>query len=94
MSEVNVTIPTIHLNGSSAEHMLGDYRSARTAIRSAVEAVQQTAPNGRDYYVMLPGAYERALHEHRERLAALKKIDDELLAIAMGIMDQRRGERG
>ena len=45
-----VTIPTIHPNGSSKADLLAKLRTAISLIDKAIDAIRQTAPNGRDYY--------------------------------------------
>jgi hypothetical protein len=44
-------IPTVHLNGTSGEDLLDQYGSAVEAVREAIDAVCDTGPNARDYYV-------------------------------------------
>ena len=45
-----MTLPTIHLNGTDPKTLLGDAINAMDALRTAIEALDKTAPNGRDYY--------------------------------------------
>ena len=44
-------VPTIHLNGTSHDELLRQILDAKEAIRKAVEALANAAPNMRDYYV-------------------------------------------
>jgi hypothetical protein len=83
-----VLIPTVHLNGSSGEVLLDQYTTAAEAIRKALDAVCNSGPNARDYYVQGPDAALAAQREHEARLASLKRVRDELAAIAEGIQDQ------
>lgn len=71
----------MHLNGTSRERLADGYRAARHALRKAEDALQEAAPNARDYYPQGPGAYEEAAREHRERQAALSKVREELFGI-------------
>ena len=77
MSGGKLTVPTVHLNGTSKDDLLKGYSTALTAVQNAMNAVRQTTPHGRDYYVN-PGSYEIALDEHHLRLLRLNKISVEL----------------
>lgn len=81
-------IPSVHLNGTAGEVLLDQYAAAVEAVRRAIDAVCNTGPNARDYYVQGPDASLAAQREHEARIAALKKVRDELAAIAEGIQDQ------
>ncbi len=81
-------IPTVHLNGTAGEDLLDQYGSAIEAVREAIDAVCDTGPNARDYYVQGPDAGLAAQREHKARVAALKRVRDELTAIAEGVQDQ------
>ena len=81
-------IPTVHLNGSSGEVLLDQYTTAAESVRQAIDKICDAGPNARDYYVQGPDAARAAQREHEARLAALKRMRDELAAIAEGIQDQ------
>lgn len=78
----NLTLPTVHLNGSSQENLLDGYIAAMDALREAVKALQATSPNGRDYYTQGPDALPKAVKEHSARLHRLADTIHELNAIA------------
>ena len=78
----DITLPTLHLNGSSRESLLQEYITAMDALRRAVEALQKTSPNGRDYYTQGPDALPKALKEHSLRLHRLADTIHELNTIA------------
>lgn len=84
----SVQIPTLHLNGSSAETLRHQYATAIEALRQAVDATCEAAPNDRDYYVQGPGAGPAARREHEARVAALQRVRAELVTIADGIRKQ------
>jgi hypothetical protein len=42
--------PTIHPNGTTKERLLETIEGASLALKIAEEKLEQTAPNGRDYY--------------------------------------------
>jgi hypothetical protein len=75
-------LPTVHLNGTSKEQLFEDLFNALDAIRVAQEAIQKTAPNGRDYYPQSGNALQQALAQHASRIRALDTVYDELHAIA------------
>lgn len=70
--------PTIHLNGSGKRHLADTYRDANEALYQAIKALEQAAPNARDYYPQGPDAYRQASKEHAERLAKLVQIRQEI----------------
>lgn len=82
-----MTLPTIHLNGTSANDLAEGYRLALNAIDDACQALAGSGPNGRDYYPQGAGALEKALDEHSERLAALEKVKQEVLELARHCVD-------
>ena len=83
-----MTPPTIHLNGTSRESLLEGYNDAFHALHKAREALQDSAPNVRDYYVNPDaGAFARALTEHDARLEKLTAIMGEMTALADAISE-------
>lgn len=81
-------IPTVHMNGTTGEVLLDQYIVAAEAVRKALDALCDTGPNARDYYVQGPDAPLAAQREHEARVASLKRVRDDLAAIAEGIQDQ------
>ena len=81
-------IPTVHTNGTAGEALLDQYTAAAEATRKAIDALCDAGPNARDYYVQGPDAALAAQRAHEARLASLKRVRDELAAIAEGIQDQ------
>ena len=94
-----MTKPTIHLNGTGAESLLEGYRNAMEAVRDAMDKVDESAPNARDYYPQGPAAYTIARQEHDDRYMKLDAVRHELTQLAMHCNDiisernQRRAER-
>lgn len=74
-------LPTIHLNGSSPEALLDQNMAAGRAIQAALTALQAAAPNARDYYPQGGDAYATELREHTDRVAALHRINEDLLTL-------------
>ncbi|WNM70234.1 hypothetical protein [Myxococcus phage Mx1] len=84
-----LTVPTIHLNGTSAETLFEQYRTVAHALRNARQMLATAYPHGRDYY-MSPGTLEKAEVEHESRLARVSSVIAELEELAMHI---RKAER-
>lgn len=73
-----MTVPTVHLNGTSRQALLDGYQAAYEAVREAYATLQGTYPNGRDYYPQGPLAIAGAMAEHEARLAKLRTVQEEL----------------
>jgi|TARA_Y100000310_G_scaffold112057_1_gene110495 hypothetical protein len=83
-----MTPPIIHLNGTSREALTEGYIDAYHALHSAREALQETAPNARDFYVSPdPSAYTKARGEHDSRLASINMIMTEVMALAEAVSE-------
>jgi hypothetical protein len=80
-------IPTLHLNGTSRDELMTQVCDAARALQAAMEALAQMAPNGRDYYVQSPDACAQAGREHRERIAKVKEVYDEVTRLGEAILD-------
>ena len=78
-------LPTVHYNGTSKEELIKQLCHAANSIDTAFDALRQTAPNGRDYYPQGPEAFERAIIQHRDRMARLDAIKEELEAMVVAI---------
>jgi hypothetical protein len=76
-----LTMPTIHLNGSSKGMLIEGYTDAHYAIQQALEKLGQTYPNGRDFYPQGAGAIRKAEAEHEARLAKLREVQKELMEL-------------
>ncbi len=57
-------LPSIHLNGTSAEQLLEQACEAGNAVRAAIVALEAAGPNARDYYPQGDDAFTRARAEH------------------------------
>lgn len=85
---MSIITPIIHLNGDQRETLLANLQHAYTAVRSAIEALQQCSPNGRNFYPE-PGRLQKAEAQHAERMAHLDAVSRSLQAEAIAI-DQER----
>lgn len=57
---MTITLPTVHLNGTSREMLLDGYTEAYRKLIEFREAFARIECNARDYYVQGPDAYPRA----------------------------------
>jgi hypothetical protein len=71
-------VPTIHLNGTSRRDIEDQLIDAGHALRAALEALQQAAPNARDYYPQGPEAFPVAQAQHEARWLAVKGVFSEI----------------
>jgi hypothetical protein len=67
------TLPTFHLNGTSAESIFYEYHNAMKAAEALRTAVANTTCNQRDFYPQSDEAWHDAKFERAEIFA---KIDD------------------
>ena len=82
-----LSLPSIHMNGTSRGDLLEGYRAAFLAVRDASEAIAKAAPHLRDYYPQGDNAGRLAIEQHRARLQKLAEIESELETIGMHIND-------
>lgn len=69
--------PDVHLNGTAPSELLELRLNARFQLGKLQEALQQMAPNGRDYY-HTPGALKLAVEQHDRRRKSLDALLAEL----------------
>lgn len=81
-----LAVPTIHLNGTSKDELLGQVLRAATAVGEALEALREAAPNERDYYPQF-GGWKQAVEQHGARCDRLADVNEELNQLAIAIMD-------
>jgi hypothetical protein len=85
-------LPIIHPKGSGFKVLNMHYTAATRAIGMAITVLQEGRPRARDY-PMRNGAFARACEEHRQRIAALEKIQDELIEIWGSLIDPEKLKR-
>lgn len=74
--EHTIAVPTVHLNGTSAEELLKQLATAFEAATTAIIGLYHAAPNNRDYY---PTKQEnQAQTEHTIRAKTLSAVRTEL----------------
>lgn len=76
--EAPLTLPTVHLNGTSAAALGEGYRQCAHAVAKTIMALEEHRPHGRDYYPQGPDALSRAESEHRDRIRRLSSVHREL----------------
>lgn len=82
-----MTIPTIHLNGTSGQELLDQVLNACHSLNTALSALDNAAPNGRDYYTQGPAALPMAQNEHQARVTKVRGVLDEMQQLAEAIAD-------
>ncbi len=86
-SPVSLTVPTVHLNGTSREELLRQVQDAGHAVFQARDVLAKASPNARDYYPQGERAYPAARAEHDRRARALLAVEEELSQLAEAIAD-------
>ena len=86
-SPVSLTVPTVHLNGTSREELLRQVQDAWHAVWQARDALAKISPNARDYYPQGMSAFPAAVREHDRRARALLEVQEELSQLAEAIAD-------
>jgi len=81
-------VPTIHLNGTNGEELKAEYYAAFEAIEAAVEALAAATSNARDFYVQSADAYYQHKEERAEAFASLRKAQDYVEGVLVGICNQ------
>ena len=80
--KAQVTIlPTIHLNGTSAQTLTEGYSEARIAVQAAMDKLQKVEFNARDYYPQGQLAWLNAVSQRQELLNKLSTVQHELFNI-------------
>lgn len=82
-----MTVPSIHLNGTSGEELLDQATGVAQALNAALEVASVAAPNARDYYPQGDAAFTEAKREHGDRIQRLTELRDEYQALAEAIAD-------
>ena len=84
-------LPTIHLNGTSRESLRKQISEAARAVATAMVALSDMAPHGRDYYPQGDSAYLMAVKEHKARAESLRSVYNELMMMVEHVMDAGNG---
>lgn len=80
--KAQVTIlPTIHLNGTSAQMLTEGYSEARIAVYDAMKALEKVEFSHRDYYPQGQIAWLDAVRQRQELFVKLATVQHELYNI-------------
>ena len=84
-----LSIPSIHLNGTSSDELCREISDASWAIGEASRVLAKMTVHGRDHYVKVDKeSYNKARAEQEARFTALANIQAELAEIYNGIRAQ------
>jgi tRNA isopentenyl-2-thiomethyl-A-37 hydroxylase MiaE len=82
--KAGVFVPVVHMNGDRRETLLDNLECAYMAVRTAMDALRQCTPNGRNAYPV-PGLMVKLEAQHRERqehlMAVYKSLEAEAIAL-------------
>jgi hypothetical protein len=76
----DLTLPTIHLNGTSRATLSEGYGAAYRALQDATRAFNAIEFNCRDYYVQPADAWARATTQREVMRSHLRSVQDYLEA--------------
>lgn len=65
--------PQVSNNGTSRTELIEVRMAVLRALHPAIQALQEAAPNGRDYQFR-PEEFAGAVREHRERVDSLEQV--------------------
>lgn len=85
---MTLSVPTIHLNGTSEKELMAQLSNALDALEGAMTALRAANPNGRDYYPQGSEAIVEAGRQHSARVAKIKSVYDELELIGEAIVQR------
>ena len=87
---MNITAPTVHLNGTPATNLWAGYEAAYDAVRAAQDALAKIEFNARDYYVQGQEAWNKALNHRIEQAASLRQVEDYLFQHLIELQQQKK----
>lgn len=85
----DLTLPTLHLNGSGYDHLWALHAEANGALRNALNNLAEAAPHGRDFYVQGDDAFSKARAQHENRMDRIRSVMAEIDAIMENLYDQK-----
>jgi len=78
---MTITLPTVHLNGTSKTDLRAEYDAAADALHGFVQKWGAITCNGRDYYVQGPDAYGKARDEREAMGKNITEVINYLQAV-------------
>ena len=79
----DLTLPTVHLNGTSRQMLSEGYGNAYRALQQAIRAFKEIEHNARDYYVAGPVAWPQATTQRNVMRSHLRSVQQYLEAHLM-----------
>jgi hypothetical protein len=79
--KIDLAVPIIHPNGDRRETLMKNLEATYEAVQTAMLALRQCAPNGRNAYPV-QGLMQRLERQHRQRQECLQAVLDSLEAEA------------
>jgi len=80
-----MTPPTVHLNGTGRQELVGQIADIAEALESAIATMRAGWPHGRDYYPQGAAALEAAQAVYLARAQVLDAMRDEFMTEALAI---------
>jgi hypothetical protein len=86
---MKVTHPIIHLNGTAATELRGQFHRVVEALRETDVALCHASPHQRDYYVSQEGVayWQRARAEFESRRQRIAELQQEMYALYEGTFE-------
>ena len=81
------TLPTVHLNGTSAKDLFEGWKNFMEKLEDALEEAKKIEFNARDYYVQGNHAWPAASDELREMLRGVNEAKEKALAVCIHVQD-------
>ena len=81
---IDLAVPIVHLNGDRRETLTDNLETAYHCVQTAMDAMRQCAPNGRNAY-LVDGLMQRLEEQHRQRQEYLQAVADSLEAEAVAL---------
>ena len=81
------TLPTVHLNGTSAKDLFEGWKNFMEKLEDALEEAKKIEFNARDYYVQGNHAWPAAHDEFRAMLVAINDAKEKALAVCIHVQD-------
>lgn len=79
--------PTVHINGTSREELMEQYRDIGAAARELLAKISAAWPNGRDYYPQGDNAHGTAADEMSARRERIQTVLDEIIELHQHVAD-------
>lgn len=82
-------LATIHLNGTSVEVLYEQQIAVSHACRALLRALENAAPNGRDYYPQGDEAFRAAAEQHLQKVRSVEALLADTYTVLEHLADER-----